>query len=64
MLEFAKKILLKVSFDRDLFKKELKKAVKSIHVKEAAVLYSWCLVHFGDKYGDIIMQIFSDENLV
>ncbi len=62
MLEFAKKILTKVSFDKELFTKELKKAIKQLKVKDALVLYSWCLITFGDKYRDIIIQIFTDEN--
>ena len=64
MLDFAKKILLKVSFDRDLFKKELRKAIKSLNIKEALILYSWCIVNFGDRYREIIVKIFTDENLL
>ena len=34
MLEFTKKILSKVSFDKDLFKKELKKSTRWMSKKE------------------------------
>ena len=34
MLEFTKKILSKVSFDKDLFKKELKKSINWMSKKE------------------------------
>jgi hypothetical protein len=64
MLDFTKKILEKVSFDRDLFSKELKKAVSLLKVKEAVALYSWCLINFGDQYRDTIVQIFAEENLI
>ena len=64
MLDFAKKILLKVSFDRELFTKELRKAIKSLNIKEGLILYSWCIINFGDRYKDAIIQIFTDENLI
>jgi len=64
MLDFAKKVLLNVSFDRDLFKKELKKAIKFLEKKESIILYSWCLLTFGEKYRDIIIQVFSDEHIL
>ena len=63
MLEFTQKVLTNVSFDRELFRKELKKSVKFVGKKEAIVLYSWCLVNFGEMYKDVIMQVFADENL-
>ncbi len=63
MLEFAKKVLLNVSFDKDLFKKELRKSIKFLGKRESIVLYSWCLVNFGEKYKGIITQVFSDEQI-
>ena len=50
MLEFAKKVLVNVSFDKALFAKELKKLIKQIGQKDSLVLYSWCLFTFGEKY--------------
>ncbi len=63
MLEFAKKVLLNVSFDRELFKKELKKSLRFLGKKEAYMLYSWCLLNFGEKYQEIIIQVFTDEKI-
>ena len=60
MLEFCKKVLVEVSFDRILFTKELNKAIKWLKEKEdLSQLRDWCLQRFGSKYGDIIHQSFS-----
>lgn len=58
MLEFSKNILLKVSFDRNLFKKELIKALRWVKPDEALVLKAWCLTTFGHIYGDMIRDAF------
>lgn len=58
MFEYTKEILLKVSFDRVLFKKELRKAVKWLKAEERAMLMVWCLATFGQRYSDIITETF------
>ena len=58
MLEFCKGILLKVSFSKKLFKKELVKAVRWLNKGERVLLRAWCLATFGHLYGDIIMKTF------
>jgi len=58
MFEYSKEILTKVSFDRNLFKKELSKAIKWIKSDERKMLMLWCLATFGNKYSDIIGQAF------
>lgn len=58
MLEFCKKVLMKVSFDRLLFKKELKKAIKWVKKDELVQLKEWCVTKFGHVYGDIITESF------
>lgn len=64
MLEFVKKILVKVSFDKELFQKELKKSFKFLSSKELLALYSWCIVTFGDRYRDTIVKIFTDSKIL
>lgn len=59
MLEFTKSILTKVSFDRFLFKKELKKAVKWLTKEELHHLKTWCQQRFGAIYGDVIHETFA-----
>jgi hypothetical protein len=58
MFEYTKEILLKVSFDRVLFKKELKKAVKWVRNDERRLLMVWCIATFGHRYSDIITETF------
>jgi hypothetical protein len=58
MLEYTKLILRKVSFSRELFKKELKKSIKWLKKEEILLLQSWCLITFGDIYGDVIQESF------
>ncbi|MEZ7901657.1 MAG: hypothetical protein ACI8RY_000929 [Urechidicola sp.] len=58
MLELSKTILSKISFDRYLFKKELKKARKWLKPNEALVLKVWCLAQFGHLYKDVILEVF------
>ena len=58
MLEYTKLILRKVSFSKELFGKELKKSLKWLKKDEIIVLQSWCLITFGDIYGDVIQESF------
>ena len=58
MLEFCKQILLKVSFDRQLFKKELTKMIALLKREEVMLLKVWCLATFGAQYQDIIQEVF------
>ena len=57
MLEFSKKILSKVSFDKDLFKKELKKSTKWMSKNELLQLKIWSLITFS-QYKKIIIDVF------
>lgn len=58
MLEYTKLVLRKVSFSRELFGKELRKSIKWLKKEEKLVLQSWCLITFGDIYGDVIQETF------
>ena len=57
MLEFSKKILTQVSFDKKLFKKELAKSVRWLSKKEILNLKIWALTAFA-QYKDIILEVF------
>ena len=46
MLEYSKIILENVSFDAQLFRKELLKAVKSLVDKEREELLIWCVSRY------------------
>ena len=58
MFEYSKEILTKVSFDKELFRKELIKSIKCVTADERKLLLLWCLATFQDKYGSIISQAF------
>ncbi len=59
MLELSKKILVRVSFDKQLFHKELLKAIKWINdSSELQKFKEWCLIEFGDVYPNIIKRAF------
>ena len=58
MLEFSKKILQKVSFDKSLFEKELRKSLKWMKPDDALILKAWCIATFGHVYGDVVSKVF------
>ncbi len=58
MLELCKEILVKVSFDKVLFQKELSKALKWIKSDELEGFKEWCLKTFGKKYPKILQVAF------
>ncbi|AEI47863.1 hypothetical protein [Runella slithyformis] len=64
MLEFIKTVLVKVSFDRKLFEKELRKALKVLLPDDVKRLKAWCYEHFSDKYHNVLNQYFSRHQLV
>ena len=57
MLEFSKKILSKVSFDKTLFRKELLKSVRWVNKKEVIALKIWALSTFSE-YKNTILEVF------
>jgi len=60
MLQYTKKILVKVSFDKKLFRKELIKARRFLKTAdERQKLMVWALATFGAKYSDVIVEVLS-----
>lgn len=59
MLEYFKTILSKVSFDKVLFEKELRKAIKALVKDEIDELRKWCYTHFGQTYGNVLEEQFT-----
>ena len=57
MLEFSKNILQKVSFDQNLFRKELQKSARWIGKNEIITLKVWALTSFS-QYRNIILEVF------
>ena len=58
MLELCKKVLLRVSSNRALFARELKKSIKQLTGDELKVLKAWCTNQFQHIYADLIEASF------
>lgn len=59
MVELSKKILIKVSFDRHLFQKELEKAVRWIKESDDLKAFKeWCMIEFGHVYPSVLKSVF------
>lgn len=58
MLEYTKSLLQKVSFDRGLFLKELKKSADWLDQEDRGRLRSWSLTTFYHMYGPDIKEVF------
>lgn len=61
MLDYFKIVLQKVSFDKGLFEKELKKSLKSLRSEDRKKLRDWCYDQFSDRYHLILNQCFSQR---
>lgn len=59
MLEYIKTILVKVSFDKMLFEKELRKAFKVLATEELQQLKQWCYDQFSGMYLIILNKVFT-----
>jgi hypothetical protein len=59
MLEYFKTILSKVSFDRFLFEKELRKAIRALVAEELSEFKDWCYNQFGRLYLSILNKNFN-----
>ncbi|SHI66314.1 hypothetical protein SAMN02745146_1323 [Hymenobacter daecheongensis DSM 21074] len=59
MLEYVKTILLKVSFDKILFEKELRKAFRMLVPAELKDLKIWCYQQFSRVYHRILNRVFA-----
>lgn len=58
MLDYAKTILTKVSFDEHLFRKELAKSLKWLRSDEVVLLRHWTLQVYGTRYRNVIQETF------
>lgn len=54
----TKLVLQRVSFDKNLFKKELVKALKWLKKEEALALQAWCIATFGSQYANLITEVY------
>lgn len=60
MLKYNKAILARMSFDRQLFEKELRKAISFLSLREEVIeLEKWCRAKFGKIYSGEINRCFN-----
>ena len=63
MLDYVKIILLKVSFNRALFEKELRKALKVLVPAEVPDFRTWCYQQFSRIYRRVLKRVFGELRL-
>ena len=59
MLDYVKMILLKVSFNKALFEKELRKALKMLGPMEVPDFRAWCYQQFARIYRRVLKRVFA-----
>lgn len=61
MIDYVKTILMKVSFDANLFEKELRKGINALAKaqEELTEFRGWCYAKFSKRYGDILDRCFA-----
>ena len=63
MLEYVKMILMKVSFNRALFEKELRKALRVLLPAELPDFRTWCYQQFSRLYRRVLKRVFGELSL-
>lgn len=63
MLELQKFVLLQVSDNETLFKKELQKSKKWLRANETEELLEWLMIRFGSTHKEIIEEVFVLEEV-
>ncbi|WP_339652657.1 hypothetical protein [uncultured Maribacter sp.] len=61
-LEYHETILKKVSFDEELLKIELKKAVRNTTCSQQPALLEWCGKELGPKYKELASSLMKDKD--
>lgn len=62
MLDYIKIILLKVSFSKKLFEKELRKALHLIQPAELLAFKTWCYQQFARLYRRVLKRVFMQHS--
>ena len=58
MLEYVKTILSKVSFNKELFEKELMKSLLLLVPEELITLKTWCYEKYSNQYQLVLDKAF------
>lgn len=60
MIEYAKELLPKVAFSKELFEKELHKCIAWVEHDELEELHVWCKEKFNSIYPEVIANAFNN----
>jgi hypothetical protein len=63
MLDYVKTVLIKVSFDQKLFRRELEKSLQWLETEDILNLKNWVVEKFNHMYKDIISDVFYSYEL-
>ena len=63
MLDYVKMILTKVSFNKALFEKELRKSLHMILPAELVDFRRWCYQQFSRIYRRVLKRVFGELSL-
>jgi len=58
MLEHQKILLRQVSFDKELFRREIIKSFRWLKSYEIIMLHDWLEKHFGRTHSEVIRDVF------
>lgn len=58
MLEHQKILLKQLSYDKELFRKEILKSFKWLKSNEIIELRNWLIENYGRTHSDVIQEIF------
>lgn len=61
MLDYVKTILVKVSFSKMLFEKELRKALRHVLPAELTAFRDWCYEQFARLHWTVMNRIFAQH---
>jgi len=64
MLDYVKIILLKVSFSKKLFEKELRKALQHVQPADLVEFKTWCYQQFARLYRRILKRVFMQHSIL
>lgn len=61
ILELKKRVLCRVSSDKEMFGIELENAIRKLNRMEAQELKIWVISEYGTKYPDTIDRVFNRQ---
>lgn len=64
MLKYQMMIIEKVSFNRELFEKEIRKSMRMLSHNELEELRAWAFAKYGNRYSDVLRRTFAVSRIV